>query len=232
MNDATDTTDEERDAGHDEDAGEETRLSRLVAAVAPQGAAQIALAVLAVCFLAGAIGYLIGTREAPVPTSEIDQGFLLDMSDHHDQAISMALCTVPKTGDTVVRSMAIDVLVFQNRELARMGSLLEQMEVERPPTEGRTAMAWMGMPTPVEQMPGMATPAELEELCAATGRDVDRLFLRLMREHHLGGVHMAEVAQAQAASPRVRSLAETMVRNQRIEANEYAAHEKRLGLTN
>jgi uncharacterized protein (DUF305 family) len=202
----------------------------IVAALSPRGPVQVALGVFALCFLAAAIGYLVGTRQPPVPTSEVDRGFLIDMSDHHDQAVSMALCTVNKAQDPVVQSFAREILVFQNRDLARMGSLLEQMRIERPADEGRTAMAWMGMPTPVASMPGMASTADHEALCNATGREVDRRFLLLLRAHHLGGVHMAEVAADQAVSPSVRSLAATIARNQRIEANEYTSTLQRLGL--
>jgi len=212
-----------------EDA-EPGRARRVLHALSPQGPFQIALAVVAVCFLAGAAGYLIGTRQAPVATSAVDQGFLFDMSDHHDQAVQMALCTVGRVQDETVQKMAAEILVFQNRELARMASLLELMQVERPPTEGRTAMGWMGMPVPVEQMPGMASPADLDALCKATGSDLDKRFLTLMRAHHQGGVHMAEAAAADAANPSVRKLAEVMARNQRIEVNEYTAQLARLGL--
>jgi uncharacterized protein (DUF305 family) len=203
---------------------------RVVAALGPQGPWQVGLAVVALCFLAGAVGYLVGTRQPPVPTSAVDEGFLVDMSAHHDQAVQMALCTVSKAQEQLVQSMAQDVLVFQNRELARMASLMEQARIERPDDGGRTAMAWMGMPTPVASMPGMASEADYQALCRATGRDVDRRFLTLMRAHHLGGVPMADVAAQQAASISVRTLAGAMARNQRIEANEYAAAQQRLGL--
>jgi uncharacterized protein (DUF305 family) len=206
------------------------RGRRVLHALSPQGPLQIALAVVAVCFLAGAAGYLIGTRQAPVATGAVDQGFLFDMSDHHDQAVQMALCTVGRVQDETVQKMAAEILVFQNRELARMASLLELMQVERPPTEGRTSMGWMGMPVPVDQMPGMASPADLDALCKATGSDLDKKFLTLMRAHHQGGVHMAEAAAADAANPSVRKLAEVMAHNQRIEVNEYTAQMARLGL--
>lgn len=213
----------------DKDPGSDGPVRRALAALTPQGPLQVAVGVAALCFLAGAVGYLIGTRQAPVPTSAVDQGFLFDMSDHHDQAVTMALCASGRAQDPLVQKMAREILVFQNRELARMASLMEQMRVARPETEGRTAMAWMGMPVPVEQMMGMATQADLDKLCASTGPDVDRQFLTLMRAHHEGGVHMAEAAAADAVNPSVRSLAEVMARNQRIEVNEYTQHLKRLG---
>jgi uncharacterized protein (DUF305 family) len=233
----------EPDDGHDRrsddelDGGEPLRGdppsgrgAKLVAAVAPRGPWQIVLALGALCFLAGSVGFLVGTRQSPVPTSAVDVGFLVDMSDHHDQAVGMALCTVNRAEEPLVQSMAREILVFQNRELARMASLLEQMRAERPESEGRTAMTWMGMPTPVESMPGMASAEDYARLCSATGRDVDRFFLLLMRAHHVGGLHMTDVAAKDAVSPSVRSLATTMARNQRIEVNEYTAAMERLGL--
>jgi uncharacterized protein (DUF305 family) len=215
--------------GEQPDAGP-GRARRVLHALTPQGPVQVVLGVIALCFLAGAVGYLVGTRQSPVATSAVDRGFLFDMSDHHDQAVQMALCTVGRAEDETVQKMAAEILTFQNRELARMASLLELMQVERPATEGRTAMDWMGMPVPVEQMPGMASAADYQALCSATGSDLDRRFLTLMRAHHQGGVHMAEAATASAANPSVRKLAEVMARNQRIEVNEYTAQMERLGL--
>ena len=60
------------------------------------------------------------------------------------------------------------------------------------------AMQWMGEPVPQDAMPGMATPAEMQELAAARGLQLDDLFTALMINHHAGGLHMAEHA-AEAA---------------------------------
>ena len=87
---------------------------------------------------------------------------------------------------------------------------------ERP---GTTAMAWMGMPVDAADMPGMASEAEIAALGEARGHDADALFIPLMQEHHRGGVHMAEYAAENAESEFVRTLAERMARNQRIEIN-------------
>jgi uncharacterized protein (DUF305 family)/uncharacterized protein YcnI len=224
------------DAGEDAgDAQEELReraVRRMLPAFTPHGPLQVAVGIAALCFLAGAVGYLVGTRQSPVATSAVDQGFLFDMSDHHDQAVTMALCGSSRATDPLVQKMAREILIFQNRELARMASLMEQMRVGRPETTDeapRTAMDWMGMPVPVDQMPGMASPAALDKLCTATGLDADKQFLTLMRAHHEGGVHMAEYAAANAANPSVTSLAGVMARNQRIEVNEYTAQLQRLG---
>src|SRR6478735_8338998 len=80
--------------------------------------------VLAVAFLVGAVGYFIGTRTSGPPSNAADIGFLQDMSDHHDQAITMALLTYNKTQDPIIRNFAQDVLIFQRYELGQMAAYL------------------------------------------------------------------------------------------------------------
>ncbi len=55
-------------------------------------------------------------------------------------------------------------------------------------------------------MPGMATKSQIEELRAASGREAEVLYLKLMTAHHRGGVHMAEgCVQKCAVAPSARS---------------------------
>ena len=217
------------DAAPDDAAPDDRAPRRLLAAFAPQGAVQIAVAIIAVCFLAGAVGYTLGTRSSSFPTSDVDVGFLIDMSDHHDQAVAMALCTTNRATEAVTRDFAKETLVFQNHDLGMMKIWLDERATARPTDDNRQAMRWMGMSTLPSTMPGMASAAQLDELCRATGRDADRLFLTLMREHHRGGVHMADYAAAHAVTPEIRDFASVMAKNQSVEANEYTATLKRLG---
>jgi uncharacterized protein (DUF305 family) len=68
-------------------------------------------------------------------------------------------------------------------------------------------MAWMGDPTPLDSMPGMATEAQLEQLGQASGAEADQLFVQLMTAHHQGGIHMADDAEQHANESQVRDLA-------------------------
>src|SRR4051812_17033710 len=52
--------------------------------------------VLALAFLGGAIGYLIGHRSDGDPLSSTDVGFMQDMSAHHSQAVQMAILLLGK----------------------------------------------------------------------------------------------------------------------------------------
>ena len=210
------------------DADPASGWRRAVAAVAPQGPLQVAVAVVVLAFLAGAVGYFVGTRDGR-PTSDLDAQFLYDMSDHHDQAVTMAACAVSNAASPTVKDFAKEVLIFQNRELGIMDTWLAEQGKTRPSEEDRTAMAWMGMPTKVASMPGMATDDEMAALCKATGTEADRQFLTLMRAHHEGGIHMAEVAAEKGADPRVKDFADTVARNQRVEVNEYTGVMKQLG---
>jgi uncharacterized protein (DUF305 family) len=184
----------------------------------------------ALAFLVGAVGYLVGVRttEASDALNAVDVGFLQDMLDHHDQAIELSLLELENGDDPTARHFAQEAIIFQRREIGLMERLLEEGGEARGEVP-REVMGWMNMTTPLAQMPGMASPAELDELAAARGADADRLFLELMREHHRGGIHMADWAIQHGSNERVRQLAQQIADYQRIEVNEYTQLMERLG---
>ena len=184
----------------------------------------------ALLYLAGSLGYVLGSRPAGRPGADsVDVGFLYDMTSHHEQAVTMSGLELENGEEGAVTAFAREILTFQSYEIGLMDRQLAQwrLPVENPRSR---AMAWMGMPVETAQMPGMATEAELEQLTAAQGRDADALFITLMQEHHRGGVHMAEYAAEHARSRFVRTLAARMARNQKIEINELEQARARAGL--
>jgi len=66
-------------------------------------------------------------------------------------------------------------------------------------------------------MPGMATPEQLADLRDANGQPAEVLFLQLMLQHHLGGIHMAEAILELSDDDDVTWLAEAMVSSQQKE---------------
>ena len=182
--------------------------------------AKVVILVLACAFLAGAAGYLIGDRTSGPPDSAVDTGFLHDMLDHHEQAVTMASVTTASASDPVVRDFAREVLIEQRYEIGLMDAYLQARDEERGDPD-RDAMAWMGMGMPLAQMPGYASEEELAALQAADPEDQNELFLELMIAHHRGGVAMAEYAARHAEDPRVRRLAEVMADVQAKEIIEY-----------
>ena len=63
-------------------------------------------------------------------------------------------------------------------------------------------------------MPGMATPAQIDETGTLHGKALDIYFLQLMIRHHQGGLPMANYAAQHATQPYVRLLASKMVEAQ------------------
>lgn len=181
---------------------------------------QVVVLVVAFAFLGGAVGFLLGDRTSGPPDSAVDTGFLQDMIDHHEQAVSMASVSTARASDPFVRDLAREVLIEQRYEIGLMDGYLQARDEERGDPD-RQVMAWMGPGLPMADMPGLATPEQMEELQSADPDAANLLFLELMRDHHLGGIDMAEYATRHAEDPRVRHLAEVMARVQRQEVREY-----------
>ena len=173
--------------------------------------------VVAIALIGGMLGWLIRDTSVNERGNDADVGFLHDMRAHHEQAVQMAYI-FRGLDDTSpgLRTVAGSILIGQNIEIGRMIQMLRDMR-QPEATEGDGAMAWMGMPTTQDQMPGMATEEQLEELAASSGRAADELFVELMVAHHEGGVHMAEAAADDASLAKVRSLANSIVEGQRGE---------------
>ncbi len=188
---------------------------------------ELVAAIVAAIVLGVGIGYFAGSADRR--PNAVDVGFARDMIDHHDQAVEMALAVLAKPDvNPTVRTFATEILIFQRWEIGLLDARLERWGRLRGELE-RTTMTWMSMPTPLAVMPGMASRAQLDALRAATGREADRQFLTLLREHHRGGRHMAEYAAEHASDGTLRDLAGRMANYQKVEANEYTLLLRSLG---
>jgi uncharacterized protein (DUF305 family) len=171
---------------------------------------------LAVGVLGMAVGKLISRPDHPGPDS-VDVGFLQDMRLHHDQAVSMSFIYIAKPTDGTdvnLRTIAREIIRGQQLENGLMVQILRDWrQVEQNETE--TTMGWMGMAIAADEMPGLASAADMDKLTAATGNEASRLFATLMIAHHEGGIHMAEYAQTHASTKDVRQLAAAMIGAQR-----------------
>ena len=174
--------------------------------------ARLALAALA-ALLVGVLGtlWVVQVRSSPPSDFGADAGFARDMQTHHAQAVEMAFLVRDRTDDEELRTVAYDIITSQQQQAGQMYGWLVQWGLDQ--TGSRPPMAWVGgehaaaHARPDGTMPGMATPAQLAELKAATGVEAERIFLRLMIAHHAGGVAMAQAAQDDARTPEVRTLA-------------------------
>lgn len=176
---------------------------------------------LSMLILGGGIGYYVGDSSARPAHSAVDEGFLQDMRYHHDQAVDMAFHYLTKTQDPHPRLLLIaeEILLSQQIETGRMIQLLRSFRASEVNDTG-FAMGWMGHSMPVDEMDGLATQEQLDEFARATGVAASRIFAELMIEHHLGGVHMAEFAVANASNQDVRKMARSMIIGQEAEVTE------------
>jgi uncharacterized protein (DUF305 family) len=203
---------------------------------APQEARWIrpVLAVVAVfgLLLLGAAGGLLiggvpGSGTPAVPTADsVDVGFSQDMTVHHQQAVTMASWERDHTTDPVLHQLAADIEATQTAQIGTMQGWLDLWDAAPLPTGGH--MKWMTEPshdhnpapaTGASSMPGMASDEQLAALRAATGPQMDVLFLQLMFRHHQGGAGMLQYGSEHAAVPQVRNLAAQMLRSQTTESD-------------
>ncbi|MGB7409008.1 MAG: DUF305 domain-containing protein [Pontixanthobacter sp.] len=123
-----------------------------------------------------------------------DVAFMQHMILHHAQAVEMAALIADRTGNADVTTMGDKISASQKDEIAFMTQWLA--ERDQPITmSGMNGMAGHGDHaghTAMLESMGMATPAQMAELAAATGTEFDRLFLELMVRHHEGAVDMVE----------------------------------------
>ena len=164
-----------------------------------------------------AAGFLIPRLRTPGDDSA-EAGFLRDMSTHHAQAVEMSMIAHANSTDPAVVTLAGDIALTQHGQINYMQAWLHDWHLS--PTSSQPPMAWM--PDSAGSvvnglMPGMATPAQMDRLRRASGRDLDVQYLTLMRQHHLGGIHMAQEILKLSHNDDVTWLAQTMVTSQQGE---------------
>jgi uncharacterized protein (DUF305 family) len=180
---------------------------------------QVIALVVALCALAGIVGWRVGHSEPARPgRTSVDVGFFYDMTAHHQQAVTMALDYIHNGTDPRLLQLAGEIVSYQSSEIGMMNEYLAQWHHagDRP----ATAMGWMQPPLPYNEMPGLATDAQMNQLAAARGTELDNLFTALMINHHAGGVHMAATAAKTAEESSTRRWAAAMDSGQRGEISE------------
>lgn len=184
----------------------------------------MAVAVAAALVAAGAVTYSVagdgGSGDATPAADSADAGFARDMAVHHQQAVEMAYIVRDRTADADVRRLAYDIAQTQANQRGMLIGWLDLWGL--PKVSSDAPMSWMGMGAMAggedgALMPGMATGAELKKLGTLNGRQAEILFLRLMTDHHKGGIHMAEGCVAKCTVGVEKRLAQGMVEAQQSE---------------
>jgi uncharacterized protein (DUF305 family) len=209
------------------DSGDDTRRRWLPSW--PPSLPQAVILVAALCLVTGVGGWRLAQADHPGRGS-VDVGFLEDMQTHHLQAVEIGYAYLEHGSEPTLRHIAHDIISDQGIEVGQMRSVLSEWGFQSTPDPEGTAMAWMHEPHPAQQMPGMATGADLDRLRNAQGEEADDLFTQLMIRHHEGGIHMAEFAATDAETSNIRNFARGMAASQRSEIGEINAVRSRVGL--
>lgn len=168
----------------------------------------------AVAVLVSLASLAMVVADQPPGEDSSEAGFAHDMSIHHAQAVEMAQVVQEKTNDEEIDNLASDMAITQQGQIGRMHGWLSVWGL--PISGSGERMRWMGHE--VEgQMPGMATPDELNELRNAEGEEAEEIFLRLMIPHHQAAVPMSEAVIERSGNEAVTSLAESIAASQKSE---------------
>ncbi|NYJ20622.1 DUF305 domain-containing protein [Glaciibacter psychrotolerans] len=198
----------------------------------PRSRAVLVIAVLALVVVVGigsfAAGRLSTLRTSTPGTTSAEAGFSRDMQVHHDQGVELAMIVRDRTDAPDVRLLAYDIARTQSQQSGQMYGWLTEWGVSQASPE--PPMTWMTRPgrsdtghthesmhAAGQPMPGLATPAQIAELTAASGVEAEKIFLTLMIAHHQGAVDMAESVQDRANNSSVLTFANSVVLSQKSE---------------
>lgn len=134
-----------------------------------------------------------------------EQAFLEQMVPHHESAIEMAAMAAEKGQSSEVRQLAQQIISTQEDEIAQMRAYHQEFFGEElvASTEG-------------PHHAGM----DMTELEAATGREFDRVFLRMMIPHHASAITMAESVMMGEPRQQIETLANEIIAAQSKEIGE------------
>ncbi len=176
----------------------------------------------------------MGTEQSAAPTSEASAGdgspdvsakhnkadvvFAKMMTVHHSQAVTMSNIILDKENiDPKVNDLAKQIKEAQGPEIETMTSWLKAWGEPAPigdhSTGGMEPMKDMSS----EQMEGMMSGKQMQQLKDAEGKNAAKLFLSHMIEHHKGAVTMAQHEVKIGTNPEAINLAKKMIKAQKAE---------------
>lgn len=174
--------------------------------------APVLAAVAAGLVLVAALAVFLGSRTPRDDSAEA--GFARDMMVHHAQAVEMAEILRDTSESDEMRTLAADISLTQQAQIGQMQGWLAVWGL--PITGTEPQMAWMGHDMD-GQMPGMATPKQINTLRNAPPEEAEKQFLRLMIPHHKAALGMSDAVLARTDRPEVQRLAQAIKNSQQSE---------------
>lgn len=176
---------------------------------------------------------LAGCSSAPTPTTtggaaapavpaastahnDADVAFAQNMIPHHRQAVEMAGLAAARSQNPQVLDLAARIGGAQTPEIQTMTGWLQRWGAEVPSEGGMTGGDHTGM----AGMTGLMTTEQMQQLGQASGAGFDRMFLKLMSEHHTGAIAMAKLELADGQDTAAKNLAQQIITAQQAEITE------------
>jgi uncharacterized protein (DUF305 family) len=108
-----------------------------------------------------------------------------------------------------VKTIALRIKAAQDQQITRIHNLLDAWNA--PASAGGSSS---------DQVPGMLSDQQIQQLKAATGNAFDQLFLQLMINHQQGAIQMSQTELAKGSDPQARRLAQDIITGQQVEINQ------------
>lgn len=150
--------------------------------------------------------------------NDADIAFAHGMLPHHQGAISMAELAPGRAADTRVLDLAARIRAAQRPEIDTLNGWLADWGAD-----GTSGMDHGSMDHASGGMGGRMSEQDMNALTNATGAEFDRLFLRLMIEHHSGAVDMAVTEAADGRNTDTLAMAGNIRDSQTAEIAEMQA---------
>ena len=138
--------------------------------------------------------------------------FLKKMIIHHEQALLLSRLVPSRTNTNNLIDLASRIDSSQEDEILFMNSWLEE--------RGENTMEHKHHDSNMMKMSGMASDKEIETLKNLDGFEFDKLFLRLMINHHDGAIKMVDDLRGQAGTaydPVLNEFISDLINDQAIE---------------
>jgi uncharacterized protein (DUF305 family) len=139
--------------------------------------------------------------------NEADVLFMQGMIPHHEQAIEMAELVPGRTDNQELCALGPEIIDVQQAEIEELHEWLDEAGVDDPD----------GHDMDHEEMDGMLTADDFQELRELEGQEFDCLFAAQMIAHHEGAITMSEYVLEDGESQRVADLAAEIIDLQREE---------------
>lgn len=154
---------------------------------------------------------------------DADIAFLQGMLPHHQEAIEMAELVADRTDRPELNDLADDIIASQSEEIDKIETMLRESGEEVPAEDA-------GMDMGEEEPMGGMSEEEMKALMDAGGEDFDRMFTRMMIQHHQEAVQMANDVLTEGQHPDVAELAQAIIDEQQAEIDKMMAWRDEWGI--